>query len=143
MTTYAGDRNPFWRGGRTITAHGYVLLRVGKEHHLADVRGYAYEHRVVAEAMIGRRLSDDEMVHHRDGNKANNDPSNLKVVIGNAEHHVHHRKSGKALRLPGEPNPLVTCGCGCDTDFPMYDNAGRPRRFVSGHNMKGVCNGKN
>src|SRR5205809_93254 len=37
-------------------AFGYILLFVGKDHHLADVRGYAYEHRIVAEQAIGRQL---------------------------------------------------------------------------------------
>lgn len=49
-----GVDNPNWKGGRTITEHGYVLLRVGSQHHLADVRGYAYEHRIVAERMLNR-----------------------------------------------------------------------------------------
>lgn len=43
-----------WKGGRSIASNGYVLVRVGKKHHLADVRGYAYEHRIVAEQKLGR-----------------------------------------------------------------------------------------
>jgi hypothetical protein len=37
-----------WKGGKTVTSRGYVLVWVGKDHPLADVRGYAYEHRLVA-----------------------------------------------------------------------------------------------
>ena len=51
-----GSKNNNWRGGRSVTQSGYILLRVGKRHHLADVRGYAYEHRVVAEKSLGRKL---------------------------------------------------------------------------------------
>ncbi len=67
-------------GGSYITPHGYRMINVGKSHHLADVRGFAYEHRIVAEKMLGRRLRPDEDVHHRNGRKAENRPSNLKVV---------------------------------------------------------------
>lgn len=48
--------NPNWKGGRSIASNGYVLIKVGTGHHLADVRGYAYEHRLVAERKLGRRL---------------------------------------------------------------------------------------
>lgn len=39
-----------------------------------------HEHRVVAEAMIGRSLKSDEHVHHKDENKHNNSPENLEVM---------------------------------------------------------------
>jgi len=37
-------------------------------------------HRVVAEQILGRQLNRHEVVHHRDGNKLNNDPSNLEIT---------------------------------------------------------------
>lgn len=130
-----GKSNPNWRGGRSITQHGYVLVRVGKDHHLADVRGYAYEHRVVAEQKLGRKLKPIELVHHINGNRTDNHPENLETVGGNAEHYVHHRKRSD-LRSPGEPNLIIACACGCKAEFLKYDSFGRPRRFVSGHNTR-------
>lgn len=59
MADQRGSLNANWRGGRSIASNGYVLIRVGTGHHLADVRGYAYEHRVVAENSLGRRLVDE------------------------------------------------------------------------------------
>ena len=129
----SGPQNGFWRGGRSFASNGYVLIRVGRDHHLADVRGYAYEHRLVAEKKIGRRLLPGEQVHHVDRNKQNNDPANLEVVT-QAEHGVEHRTAARGLRMPGEPNPLIPCGCGCGETFPRYDESGRPRAFVGGHN---------
>lgn len=130
-----GPANHMWKGGRTVTSHGYVLVRVGKGHHLADVRGYAYEHRIVAEKKIGRRLRPGEEVHHINGVRSDNRPENVKVTANTAEHFVHHRKPGSNKRLPGEPNPTVECECGCGETFPLYDTHNRPRRFVAGHNM--------
>ena len=50
------EKNPNWRGGKVKTQHGYILIRVGVGHPLADCRGYAYEHRVVLSKKIGRLL---------------------------------------------------------------------------------------
>lgn len=128
-----GDKNGMWKGGRVVASNGYILIRVGTNHHLADCRGYAYEHRLVAEEKLGRRLEDGEIVHHIDENKQNNNPENLEVVRNAAEHFLHHRKSDN-LRIPGEPNPTIECGCGCGTKLFKYDTSGRPRQYQSGHN---------
>lgn len=130
------DENYNWKGGRVLASNGYILVKVGFNHHLADVRGYAYEHRVVAEKMIGRKLKDGEIVHHKDENKSNNSPENLEVVFGNAEHFLRHRKPGSKRRLPGCDNKIVLCACGCGESFDMYDSGGRPRKYISGHNGK-------
>jgi hypothetical protein len=129
-----GPDNPNWKGGRVVASNGYVLIRVGKDHPLADVRGYAYEHRIVAAQMMGRNLDAGEIIHHKNGVKTDNRPENLEVVMGNAEHRVHHRLPGSRRRLPGESNPTVLCGCGCGETFDRFDDTGRPREFVSGHN---------
>lgn len=117
-----------------VASNGYVLVRVGVDHHLADCRGYAYEHRLVAEATLGRRLHPHELVHHIDHDKQNNAPANLRVEPSRAYHRFEHRRLGSNLRLPGEVNPTVPCACGCGTVLERFDESGRPRRFVSGHN---------
>ena len=129
------EKNPSWKGGRTVTQHGYVLIKVGTEHHLADVRGYAYEHRLNAEQVLGRRLEKGELVHHIDGNRQNNDPTNLEVVSSNCDHYIYHRKKRRyPLKTPSEKNIEIQCGCGCGSSLMKYDNQNRPRRFISGHN---------
>lgn len=44
-----------------------------------------YLHRFVMEQILGRKLNSKEVVHHIDGNKKNNDPSNLKLM-NDSEH---------------------------------------------------------
>lgn len=130
----SGPSNPNWKGGRSVASNGYILVRVGVGHHLADCRGYAYEHRLVGEQKIGRRLLPGEEVHHDDENPANNHPDNLIVADNRAIHRLLHRKPGSKLRVPGEPNPEIECLCGCRNTFPRYDRMGRPRDYLSGHN---------
>ena len=130
-----GAKNGMWRGGRALASNGYILIRVGVSHHLADCRGYAYEHRLVAEKITGRKLFENEVVHHKDGNKQNNQPENLEVFSSIAEHSLEHRKR-KDLRMPDEENPVRMCACGCGEQFKKYDESRRPRMIVSGHNSR-------
>lgn len=53
-------------------------------------RGRQLEHRRVAAEMLGRPLRRDEDVHHKDGNRLNNDPANLEV-LSHGQHARHHR----------------------------------------------------
>lgn len=129
-----GTENNNWRGGKSKTTHGYILVRVGKEHHLSDVRGYAYEHRIEAEKKMGRGLEPGEMVHHINGIKSDNRHENLMIVADMANHKYHHRERESGLRMPGEDNPIVLCLCGCGQEMVKYDSVGRPRSFVPGHN---------
>lgn len=119
---------------RMLATNGYVQVWVGKGHRLADSKGCAYEHRVVAEQKLGRQLRPGEVVHHINEDRTDNRPENLEVFPSHAEHNARHRKTGFDLRLPGEPNPTIDCGCGCGATFPKYDEEGRPRRYLSGHN---------
>lgn len=123
-----------WRkGGRSIASNGYVLIKVGKLHHLAYSNGYALEHRLVAESELGRRLLPQEIVHHRDGNRQNNSPQNLEVISDRSSHASFHLKQQWAERRLNKPNPIIACECGCGTEFYQRDSRGRVRRYVVGH----------
>lgn len=129
------ELNNNWRGGRSLASNGYVLVRVGIGHHLADVRGYAYEHRLVAEQKTGRWLLPNEHVHHIDGNKQNNKPDNLEVLTS-SQHRFQHRLKSSGRKLPDEVNWIRPCNCGCGQSFYRYDENGRPRDYIAGHNMR-------
>jgi len=86
-----GERNPSYSGGRHVLHTGYAVV-LSPDHPNADARGYVLEHRLVMERVLGRNLSGTEVVHHNDGNKLNNDPSNLRLFASNADHQRHHKE---------------------------------------------------
>ena len=73
-------RDPSLRPGRGWVGknRGYRKIMV-KDHPRADQYGYVLEHRLVVEKMLGRYLESHEIVHHKDGVRDHNDPSNLEV----------------------------------------------------------------
>ena len=109
-----------------------MLRRPG--HPLADVRGYVYEHRLVASEKVGRPLRRGEVVHHINGTKTDNRPENIEVLSSITAHRAEHG-TNPARRKQGEPNPSVRCACGCRKRFARFDRDNRPRRFITGHNM--------
>ena len=66
-----GSRNPNWKGGKYLTLDGYIFIRTYGKPKL--------EHRYIVEQILGRKLRKDEVVHHIDANKQNNDSKNLFV----------------------------------------------------------------
>ena len=75
-----GRKNPRWNGGKYTDERGYVQLSGMWDHpgHHPS-RGTRPEHRVVMESMIGRSLVASESVHHRNGIRHDNRPSNLEL----------------------------------------------------------------
>lgn len=67
--------------GRYVSHDGYVMIRVGPDHPLAEASGYAREHRVVLSQKLGRWMAPDETVVWLDGNRQNNAPENLVLRV--------------------------------------------------------------
>lgn len=89
---------------RFITANGYVRVRC--IDHPRAVNGYVLEHILVAEKALGRFLPLGSPVHHVDGDRTNNAPSNLVVCEDAAYHNLLHRRM-RALEASGDPSADV------------------------------------
>jgi hypothetical protein len=81
---------------------GDYIYAVVKNHPNATKYGYVLEHRIVMENKLGRLLGKNEVVHHIDENKRNNDPDNLELKT-RSDHTKHHKQ--------GTAKPLVNLIC--------------------------------
>lgn len=71
-----GEKHHSWRGGKHLHC-GYVFLHIDGK----NVR----EHRYVMEKHLGRKLNEDEHIHHINGIRNDNRLKNLQIV-SNQEH---------------------------------------------------------
>lgn len=86
---------PRWNGGRKVRKDGYTLV-AAPPHHPSG-QPYILEHRHVMEQHLGRYLTPDEVVHHRDANPRNNALDNLQLFASQAEHIAiaHSQQAGR------------------------------------------------
>jgi len=88
----SASKNPRWRTDRMTDSQGYIKVRVGKIHPLADPYGYCYEHTLVIVSALKRRLGKGEVVHHKNGDRTDNRLENLEVMT-DVEHGRLHPKN--------------------------------------------------
>lgn len=107
-----GAANGRWNNGRIVTSGGYVAVRVDHGHPHAwgpegSAHKYAYEHVVVAVGYLGRPLDDEEIVHHKNGDRQDNRWSNLEVQTrsDHAKHHAAERGRDDLGRFPPAESP--------------------------------------
>lgn len=70
-----GERNAQWKGGQ-ISDQGYIRIHQPK-HHRATKAGYVQEHILVWEKTHNKPLPKGWVVHHYNGIRNDNRPSNL------------------------------------------------------------------
>lgn len=80
-----GEKNHQWNGG-VMMSRGYRHVKHPGHPRANPVNGYVREHILVMEERLGRPLRPGEVVHHVDGDTANNDPANLELFESNAAH---------------------------------------------------------
>jgi HNH endonuclease len=76
-----GDPNITLRGDGSIDTDGY--------HRTSENGTAAPTHRLIMETHLGRKLTPNEVVHHKNGNKLDNRLANLQVMT-RREHLLHH-----------------------------------------------------
>lgn len=87
-----GVKSPFWKGG--------VVKRKGNDYSRIYIgrKKYAQEHRYIMEKNIKRRLKKNEIVHHKNGIKNDNRPTNLHIFEW-GEHTTYHNKNENTISI--------------------------------------------
>lgn len=87
------EKHPRWKGGRSVTPLGYVIILM-PDHPQASVGGrYVFEHRLVMEEHIGRPLKHFEIVHHKNGIKIDNRIENLELLTKREHDRLHGKQA--------------------------------------------------
>ena len=76
------------RKKRLKRGSGYVFI-YSPDHPACDKSGYVLEHRLVMEQHLGRYLSGTEVIHHINGNRADNRIENLMVLSAKEHLRIH------------------------------------------------------
>lgn len=97
------EKNYFWQGGYAVDEEGYILQHC--PGHPNAVSGYVRQHRLVMEKMLGRYLTPEEVVDHKNRDTSDNDPSNLELYATNADH-LAATLTGRRKLPPGERERL-------------------------------------
>lgn len=78
-------------GGVSEYSDGYRFIK------LAD-GSWVAEHRVIMEQVLGRPLTQAEIVHHRHGNTSDNNPDHLMVMSRSKHQEIHYQAERIGLR---------------------------------------------
>lgn len=77
---YRGKNHVEWRGGKIGAGDGYIKI-YKPDHPFVVNKKYVLEHRLVIEKKIGRYLTANETVHHKNGVRSDNRLENLELRI--------------------------------------------------------------
>lgn len=98
-----GPTNAKWKE-RIVRPDGYVFVHAPEGHPMANSQGYILEHRLLKSQQLGRVLTPTEIVHHRDHDRAHNEPRNTKLIRGHRAHaklhSAHYEFRGQSHTIP-------------------------------------------
>ena len=81
------EASPSWNGGRYLNNNGYWRVYLRSQN---GIPLYEYEHKIIFQQHLGRKLLSSEKVHHIDFDKQNNNVSNLWLFSSQKAHHNCH-----------------------------------------------------
>lgn len=104
----AGMYHHNWKGGKIIKGDNYIGIWM-PAHKRADNQGYIYEHTLVYQQNTGYLPQKNEVIHHIDLDKHNNNFNNL-YLCNHKQHAILHRSIESLIK------PLL------EKDIIYFDN---------------------
>ena len=89
MGTRLQEKSTYWRGEKLINSLGYVKIKN------PSGRGRIFEHRLVIEQELNRKLKSSEQAHHINEIKMDNRIENLMLFSGLSSHKRYHKNPDK------------------------------------------------
>lgn len=86
---YLGKKNPKWRGGKVKLQDGRFAIYAPDHPHACIFGTHVLEYRLLVEKKIGRYLTNDEIVHHVNGDQTDNRLENLEVMTLSEHAKIH------------------------------------------------------
>lgn len=94
---HRGKPKPYFRKRIKIPNNGDYYIQVWQpENPMSNKGGYVYEHRIIMAEILGRSLTKNEIVHHKNGIKHDNRPENLELT----ERKWHKEKHTEKICCP-------------------------------------------
>lgn len=88
-----GKKSIRWKGGKIIK-HNRIYI-YSPNHLFKNNQGYVYQYRLIAEKILCRYLTSNEIIHHIDNNTLNDNPKNLYLFPSNSKHISYHNLKNK------------------------------------------------
>lgn len=118
--TLKAEKNHNWKGGKVIDDHGYIKIRCEGHPRATKYGNYVFEHILVMEKHLGRYLTLNEEIHHKDHNRQNNNISNLILMTTSDHSKLHNKEKREKLEL----NKRLCSECGNKTKKFRIDKNG-------------------
>lgn len=94
-------------GAEYVAPNGYVYIKVRGHPVAAKSGGYMLKHRYVMEQHLGRLLTTEETIHHKDGNKQNNNINNLELLSNSQHVTLHNQQQVEATGVAAINTPIA------------------------------------
>lgn len=130
-----------------VESQGVYRFVVVPGHPMADNRGRVLEHRYVMSEHLGRPLTADEVVHHKNENPLDNRVENLELMSNSDHNSLHRPPSFRELQCSLCNKPIVRqsweirsesvfCSRECQRSFSLALGRGKLRNDNHGSSGK-------